>query len=90
MRSIVFMLFLLSSIYAADRIRVIEFNGLSYMSVDLAKDITKLRAGDLLDHKKINETILAFYNQGYFSDVYARFKDGILTFYFKSVLLLPV
>nr|WP_104728700.1 outer membrane protein assembly factor BamA [Helicobacter felis] len=66
------------------RIKSIEYENLSYMSDMLAGEIVKIKKGESLDLKKIDEAILALYNQGYFEDVYATFKDGKLVFHFKE------
>lgn len=62
----------------------IKFHGLTYISNNLAQDIVNIKVGDKIDLKKVNDSILTFYSQGYFSDIYATFKDGVLSFHFKE------
>ncbi|WP_205589480.1 MULTISPECIES: outer membrane protein assembly factor BamA [Helicobacter] len=66
------------------RITSIEYKDLSYMSDMLASEIVKLKKNDPLDLEQIDQAILALYNQGYFEDVYATFKNGDLVFHFKE------
>ncbi len=73
-----------SPLDAQERIKSIEYEDLSYMSDMLANEITKIRQNDILDPEKIDEAILALYNQGYFQDVYATFDHGKLVFHFKE------
>ena len=54
------------------------------MSDLLAQEVTNIKPGDELNDKKLNEAILALYNQGYFKDIYADFSNGVLTFNFSE------
>ncbi len=69
---------------AEERIDSIEYRDLSYMSDMLASEIVKIKENDPLDLKKIDDAVLALYNQGYFEDVYATFNKGHLVFHFKE------
>ncbi|GAA9304330.1 hypothetical protein TH0274_14560 [Helicobacter pylori] len=62
------------------KVKSISYVGLSYMSDMLANEIVKIRVGDIVDSKKIDTSVLALFNQGYFKDVYATFESGINVF----------
>lgn len=68
----------------AEEIKAIKYDGLVRMSNLIANEISKLKIGDLLDKKKVNDAILAFHRQDYFDDIYASFENGILSFHFKE------
>lgn len=69
-----------SYIYA-EAIQSIKINNLTYMSESLALDLIKIKPGDSLENEKIDNAVLALYNQGYFNDIYATFDNGVLNFY---------
>lgn len=73
--------FIVTSAFSA-KITTIQYQGLQSLSTMLATEIAKIRAGDELESKAIDSAVLAFYNQGYFKDVYASFDKGTLTFHF--------
>ncbi|PAF43695.1 outer membrane protein assembly factor BamA [Helicobacter sp. 11S02629-2] len=62
----------------------IDYKGLSYISSELASDISNIKEGSTLDEAAIDKAVVNFYNQGYFNDVYATFDKGVLTFHFKE------
>ncbi|PAF50795.1 outer membrane protein assembly factor BamA [Helicobacter sp. 13S00401-1] len=62
----------------------INYDGLSYISSDIASEISNIKEGSTLDKAAIDKAVLNFYNQGYFNDVYATFDNGVLTFHFKE------
>lgn len=64
------------------KITTIQYQGLQSLSTMLAAEIAKIKVGDELESKAIDSAVLAFYNQGYFKDVYASFDKGALTFHF--------
>lgn len=64
------------------KITTIQYQGLQSLSTMLAAEIAKVKVGDELESKAIDSAVLAFYNQGYFKDVYASFDKGALTFHF--------
>ncbi|RDU66222.1 outer membrane protein assembly factor BamA [Helicobacter didelphidarum] len=74
------LLFAVSFLYA-EIVQSVKIYNITYMSESLAKDIINIKVGDKLDGQKIDEAILALYQQGYFSDLYATFENGILSFY---------
>lgn len=65
----------------AESIKAIKVNNITYMSESLAIDIINIKPGDALNPEKIDNGINALFKQGYFSDIYATFDNGILNFY---------
>jgi outer membrane protein insertion porin family len=77
-------LILLSSILSAQKIKAIKFEGLTSLSAAAAKEIAGIRVGEQMDIDKINESVVKFYNQGYFEDVTVEEKGGTLIYHFKE------
>jgi len=73
---------LLSLPLFATQITDIKFVGMVHISESIAKSMLKVRTGDEMDIKKIDESIKLFFKQGYFTDIWVDEKDGILTFHF--------
>ena len=73
---------LLSLPLFATQITDIKFVGMVHISESIAKSMLKVRTGDELDIKKIDESIKVFFKQGYFTDIWVDEKDGVLTFHF--------
>jgi len=46
--------------------------------------VADLRVGDPMNIEKINASIVNFYNQGYFEDVWVDRKGGTLIYHFKE------
>lgn len=76
-------LVLVTNVWAAT-ITSIQYVGLQSLSDMLASEISGIKIGDTLESKQVNEAVLAFYNQGYFKDIYATFDNGALVFYFTE------
>lgn len=77
-----FALFLAES--NAQIIKEIKYDGLVRISPLIANDISKIKVGDTLDKKAVNDAILAFYRQDYFDNIYVSFADSTLIFHFKE------
>jgi outer membrane protein insertion porin family len=60
----------------------IKFVGTVHISESIAKSLLKIEVGDELDDKKVDESIKTFFDQGYFTDIWADEENGILTFHF--------
>lgn len=69
---------------SAESISEIQYDGLIRISPLIANDIAKIKAGDELNEKAVNDAILAFYAQDYFDNIYVSFEGGILTFHFSE------
>ncbi len=68
----------------AQTISKIKYSGLVRMSPLIANEVAKIKVGDKLNAKAVNDAILAFYKQDYFDDISAEFERGVLTFHFKE------
>lgn len=80
---LLFLLLCVSSVYGA-QITAVRYEGSTSISDTLATEISKIKPGDTLDIDKVDDAVVAFFQQGYFSDVYATFDNGVLTFHFKQ------
>ncbi|AWI34223.1 outer membrane protein assembly factor BamA [Helicobacter apodemus] len=63
-------------------IKEVRYDGLNYISPLIANEIAKVQIGKTLDVQRINQSILDFYKQGYFKDIWATEEGGILVFHF--------
>ncbi len=66
----------------AATITEIKFVGMVHISESIAKSMLKVETGEALDPAKVDETIKAFFKQGYFTDIWADEENGVLTFHF--------
>ncbi len=66
----------------ATTIKDIKFDGLIHISPQVAKEMLGFKVGDEIDTKKIDKSIIRFFNQKYFKDITVDEKDGILTYHF--------
>ena len=80
------MLLCFNLLYAKEigEVKEIRYEGLNAISNVLADEIVGIKSGDKPDIAKIDKAVVALYSQGYFEDVYADFKQGILTFYVRQ------
>jgi len=83
-RKIVFSWMLVGSLLFAQKITQIKFEGLSHLSPSVALEVAGLRVGDEMDIAKINESIVNFFNQGYFEDVWVDREGSKLIYHFKE------
>lgn len=72
----------------AKTVNDIQFDGLVHLSESVAKENLGFEVGDRLSEKKIDESIKRFYKYGYFTDIWASEKNGVLIYHFseKSVI----
>ena len=75
---------LAGSLLLAQKITQIKFEGLSHLSPSVAKEIAGVHVGEEMDPDKINQSIVNFFNQGYFEDVWVDRKAGTLIYHFKE------
>ena len=75
---------LIGSLLFAQKITQIKFEGLSHLSPSVALEVAGLRVGDEMDIEKINQSIVNFFNQGYFEDVWVDREGGKLIYHFKE------
>ncbi|MBE0514151.1 outer membrane protein assembly factor BamA [Sulfurimonas sp.] len=66
-------------------IKSIKYEGMVNMSESVALRMLKFEVGDSVDEKMLDESIKAYYKQGYFEDIWTTMdNDGVLTFHFKE------
>ena len=75
---------LVGSILSAQKITQIKFEGLSHLSPSVAREVAGVHVGEEMDIDKINRSIVNFFNQGYFKDVWVDRKGGTLIYHFKE------
>ena len=75
---------LVGSLLLAQKITQIKFDGLHHLSKSVAMEVAGLHVGDEMDIAKINESIVNFFNQGYFEDVWVDREGGTLIYHFKE------
>lgn len=63
-------------------IKEVHYEGLNYISPLIANEIAKIRLNEPLDINRIDTSILHFYTQGYFKDIWVTEENGILTYHF--------
>lgn len=69
----------------ANTIKSIKYEGMVHMSESVALRMLKFEAGDTLSEEMLDESIKAYYKQGYFEDIWVDIdKEGVLTFHFKE------
>ncbi|WP_456479742.1 outer membrane protein assembly factor BamA [Nautilia sp.] len=73
-------LFLLLPVLLLAAIDKIEYRGLIHISPVTANDIIKIHTGDTFDIKKIDESIKALYDTGYFQTIKAEREKNTLIF----------
>ena len=75
---------LVGSLLMAQKITQIKFDGLHHLSKSVAMEVAGIRVGEEMDIAKINESIVNFFNQGYFEDVWVDREGGTLIYHFKE------
>ncbi len=75
---------LVGSLLLAQKITQIKFDGLHHLSKSVAMEVAGVHVGDEMDIAKINESIVNFFNQGYFEDVWVDREGGTLIYHFKE------
>jgi len=69
---------------ASETVKNVKYDGLVHISEGVADQLLVQKPDEALDEGKVDETIKAFFNQGYFNDIYATFEAGTLTLHFKE------
>ncbi len=75
---------LIGSLLLAQKVTQIKFEGLAHLSPSVALEIADIRVGDQMDSDKINQSILNFFEQGYFKDIWVDRQGGVLIFHFEE------
>ena len=63
-------------------IKEIRYEGLNYISPLIANEIAGIKINEVMDIDNIDKSILRFYEQGYFKDIWITEENGILTYHF--------
>lgn len=63
-------------------IKEVRYEGLNYISPLIAREIGKVAINQPIDIQSINQSILDFYQQGYFKDIWVTEEEGVLIFHF--------
>ena len=63
-------------------IKEIRYEGLNYISPLIANEIAGIKINEAMDIDNIDKSILRFYEQGYFKDIWITEENGILTYHF--------
>ncbi|MCK9454429.1 MAG: outer membrane protein assembly factor BamA [Sulfurimonas sp.] len=85
MRKFLAVLFILLAVNSfAYTINSIKYEGMVNMSESVALRMLNFDVGDTIDDKVLDESIKAYFKQGYFEDIWVTLKDGVLTFHFKE------
>ena len=75
---------LIGSLLLAQKVTQIKFEGLAHLSPSVALEIADIRVGDQMDSDKINQSILNFFEQGYFKDIWVDRQGGVLIYHFEE------
>lgn len=75
---------LIGSLLLAQKVTQIKFEGLAHLSPSVALEIADIRVGDQMDNDKINQSILNFFEQGYFKDIWVDRQGGVLVYHFEE------
>ncbi len=68
----------------AQNVENIRYEGMVHISEAVAKRLNEVKIGEPLDVIAVDKTVKAFFDQGYFEDVWAEEDAGVVTFHFKE------
>lgn len=68
----------------AGSVTSIHFEGMNHISEGVAKRMLSFGVGDPLDPQKIDASVKALFEQGYFDDIWVEEQDGVVTFHLKE------
>lgn len=68
----------------AQNVENIRYEGMVHISEAVAKRLNEVKIGEPLDAVAVDKTVKAFFDQGYFEDVWAEEDAGVVTFHFKE------
>lgn len=69
---------------SAQNVQSIQYDGMVHISETVAKRLNEVKIGEPLDPVAVDKTIINFYDQGYFEDIWVDESDGKVTFHFKE------
>jgi len=82
MKILLILTFVLSLYLNATTIKGIKFEGLIHISKEIAQETIGFKKGDELNIQKIDNSIITFFNQKYFKDIWVSENNGIITYHF--------
>jgi outer membrane protein insertion porin family len=68
----------------AQTVKSINFEGMVHISKPVALRMLEFTSGDNVDSEILNKSLIKYYNQGYFTDVWIDITDGALTYHFAE------
>lgn len=86
LKKITLSLLLCSALLSAStqNVEAIKYDGMVHISEPVAKRLNSVKIGEPLDMETVNKSVKAFFDQGYFEDVWADEESGVVTFHFKE------
>lgn len=69
---------------ATQNVESIRYDGMVHISEAVAKRLNSVVIGEPLNPQTVDQTIKAFFDQGYFQDIWAEEEKGVVTFHFKE------
>ncbi|MGZ8547770.1 MAG: outer membrane protein assembly factor BamA [Sulfuricurvum sp.] len=69
---------------STQNVETIRYEGMVHISEAVAKRLNEVKIGEPLDAIAVDKTVKAFFDQGYFEDVWAEEDAGVVTFHFKE------
>ena len=85
----ILLIFLTTNIFA-QTIKSINYEGVVHISDSVALRMLEFQVGDDVDEEEVDKAIKKYFKQDYFTDIYAEFEDGNLTFHFVEKPLISV
>ena len=68
----------------AQTVKSINFEGMVHISKPVALRMLEFASGDNVDSEMLNKSLIKYYNQGYFTDIWIDITDGALTYHFAE------
>ena len=77
-------MFVFTTSLMSNVINTINFDGMHQISKNVALRMLEFEKGDYVNEEILDKAIKTYFNQGYFTDVYADVEDDVLTFHFTE------
>lgn len=85
MKKVTLLSFVVATSLCAATLNSIKFDGLVYLSPEMASELIDIKAGDNVDMEKINDAIKTLHKQAYFEDIWVEeVGKGNLVFHVKE------
>jgi len=69
---------------SSDKVESIRYEGMVHISEAVAKQLNEVKIGEPLDMAVVDKTVKAFFDQGYFDDIWVDDNQGVITFHFTE------